>query len=102
MLPRTALIAPALAAMALSGCVAQANPPETASPAEVDACGASKVQKYLGFVASDELVGTIQRESGAELVRRYGTGDPVTKDYRLTRLNIEVGSNGRVAVLNCG
>lgn len=103
MSPRTALLAPALAALALSACIPNANPPETAPPAAgTDLCGASRVQKYVGFVATDEIVETIRRESGAELIRRYNTGDPVTKDYRETRLNVEVGSNGRIVILQCG
>lgn len=103
MSPRAALLASTLAAMALSGCIPPANPPEAAPPMSGnDQCGASRVQKYLGFVATDDLVATIQRESGAATIRRYTTGDPVTKDYRIDRLNVEVEANGRIAVLNCG
>ena len=103
MLPRTALLAPALAALSLTGCIPPASPPEPVPPvAENDQCGASRVQKYDGSAPSDEIMAAITRESGAVTIRRYNTGDPVTKDYRIDRLNVEVGTDGRIAVLNCG
>jgi hypothetical protein len=92
-----------LFALGLAGCIPATAPPVPPPPtAQPDQCGASRVQKYRGFIASDSLLETVRQESGTELLRHYATGDPVTMDYRATRLNVEVASNGRIAALRCG
>lgn len=103
MLPRFFLLAPALAAIALAGCIPASTAPEAVTPvAGGDQCGASRVQRYVGSEATDAAIAAITRESGAQTIRRYNTGDAVTMDYRADRLNIEVGSDRRIVVLRCG
>ena len=101
MMPRTTLLAPALAALALAGCIPPANPPETAPPAEANQCGASKVMKHLNALPTEDVLAAIRSGSGAASIRVIHPGDAVTMDYRPDRLNVEIGADGRIKSLRC-
>ncbi|WP_294358794.1 I78 family peptidase inhibitor [uncultured Sphingomonas sp.] len=87
-----------IAAVTVTAC-APKNAEVAASSAET--CNAEAVQRFLGQPA-DTAQAESQRLSGARTVRRYATGDMLTMDYRVDRLNIEIDAGGRIVKLTCG
>lgn len=76
---------------------------EEPAMSERDECGASAVQSYLGETYDEALRARFAEESGAETIRAYDQGSPVTMDYRPTRLNVEMDPDtGRIVELSCG
>jgi hypothetical protein len=72
------------------------------TPTRSDACGARKVQDMVGKKASKAIVAAIGNASGAESVRVIKPGQPVTMDYRETRLNASLDKKGRIREFGCG
>jgi hypothetical protein len=119
---RLAMAAPLALAM-LGGCriippAAEAPPPPPAppmagpvepvptapAPAPVpgDTCGASLVTNYVNAVPTDAVRGDIAARVGNRAIRYYKIGDPITMDYSETRLNVELGVDGRIQRFRCG
>lgn len=101
-MPRSALFAAPLL-LALAACQSEGPadvPPPPQPPAE-DACGASKLARFLGAEASGVMaeIGSIVGERNIRTIR---PGDAVTMDYRPDRLNVELGEDGRIVRLRCG
>jgi hypothetical protein len=95
-----------LAALPLLAACAQDRadtPPPAAAQAPVPGtrCDANAAQQFVGQPA-DAVVAEAQRLSGAQMVRRYTTGDMLTRDYRVERLNVEVDAGGKVVKIYCG
>lgn len=90
------LIASAALAL-LSGCVPPADDSRPAMPDEgSDACKAST---YQGLVGQPRAVADrMQLPDGTRII---GPSDAVTMDYRIDRLNIEIGKGGRIARIAC-
>ena len=65
-------------------------------------CGARKLDKYLNLEPSDDVVGKIRDTVGHDHIRIIRPGDSVTMDYLQDRLNIEVGSHGKINYFRCG
>lgn len=84
---------PLIAAALLAGCIE--TPGIIDDP---DACGASGLQ---GLVGQRDGVLT-EMTFPAERVRVIRPGMAVTMDYSPVRLNIEIGTDGRIARLYCG
>ena len=82
-----------IAAVLLSGCV-------EALPAieEPEACGAPDLQGLVGQRESALAAMTLP----AERLRVIQPGMAVTMDYSPARLNVEVGTDGRIARVYCG
>lgn len=93
----------------LAGCAGSAGPCNpSASPAfsppppADDQCGAAPLARYAGAVATDGVRATIAAAAGERRVRYIAPGDAVTHDYRIDRLNVELGEDGRIVRLRCG
>ncbi len=67
-----------------------------------DACGASKVQAYVGQLATPAARRAIAQTSGAQGIRWIEPGMAVTMDYREDRLNAELSGQGVINRLSCG
>jgi hypothetical protein len=108
------LLAASVFAAAAAGCATMAEPADTSNTTRETApdgteytvvdrtgdgsrCPADAYQVLLGQQASE-----IDRASLPAPHRVYGVGDAVTMDYRVDRLNIVVGADGRVAEVKCG
>lgn len=81
---------------------APANPPTsgevpTAEP-PADACGAAERQDWVGRARS-----SLPSAPAGAIWRIYETGQPVTQDLSLSRLNIEIDPDSQSVVrLSCG
>lgn len=102
---RALLVAGPLALLA--GCAGSAGPcnptatPTFPSPAD-DQCSAAELARYAGAQATEEVRATIAATLGDRRVRYIAPGDAVTQDYRIDRLNVELGEDGRIVRLRCG
>ncbi|CAM3601133.1 I78 family peptidase inhibitor [Halomonas lysinitropha] len=67
-----------------------------------DACGAGRVQGWVGKPFDTESGGTLRKESGAEALRVMRPGEAYTLDYRAERLNVRLDERGRITALECG
>lgn len=89
--PRLAL--GALPMLALAACIETAPTP---SADNEDLCGASALAGLVGQPA--EVAKTMQLPAGTRIIN---PGDPVTRDLRRDRLNIETDTEGRIARVAC-
>ena len=97
----TALIAMGAGALLLAGCVETMPHPDRPRPPR-DQCQADRAQFIVGKVAENRLVERARRASGSRTVRVLRPGQPVTMDYRIERLNIEVDPRNFVLSVRCG
>ncbi|HRO14639.1 MAG TPA: I78 family peptidase inhibitor [Paracoccus sp. (in: a-proteobacteria)] len=83
----------ALPLLALAACVEPAAPlPEP----DTDACKASSYQGLVGQPGA--VLKSMMLPAGSRVIE---PGQPVTMDYRVDRLNIEIGTDGRIAKVAC-
>lgn len=102
---RAFLLAGPLALLAsCTGSAGPCNPTATPafSPPADDQCGAAELARYAGAQATDEVRATIAARLGDRRVRYIAPGDAVTMDYAPSRLNVELGEDGRIVRLRCG
>lgn len=109
--------APLLAAIACSAC-AQTPTPEASQPAPTSAsapspapapgridprayCEASKAAAAIGQSPSAEVVEQARVQAGAKIVRTLRHDQPITKEYRIGRLNLVLDAGGKIASVNC-
>ena len=71
-------------------------------PQAADVCHAGELQRYLNALPTADVMAAIASAAGAQNVRTIRPGEAVTMDYRETRLNIELGEDGRIKRLRCG
>ena len=62
-----------------------------------DACGASAYQNLVGAPAA-----AAENASAPGPVRTFRSGQPITMDYRLDRLNFELDERDRIIRVFCG
>jgi hypothetical protein len=98
---------PALAALLfLAGCAGPAGPcnipAEPALPPVADECGATGLSRYLNVTPSGEMKTAIASAAGDRPVRYIAPGDAVTMDFVASRLNAELGDDGRITRFRCG
>jgi hypothetical protein len=94
--------------LAISAC-AQAPTPETAAvpprpatdPASPSHCDAGKASAAIGQLPLAEVVEAARQAAGAEVVRTLRQGQPITKEFRVGRLNLVLDAEGRIASANC-
>ena len=67
-------------------------------PVPADTCGADLLQGFVG----QRVSALPPFVAASSKVRIYGQGDPVTMDYRLDRLNIELNGRNRIQRIRCG
>lgn len=90
-LPRVALRA--LPMLALAACIETAPAP---AADDEDLCGAAALAGLVGQPV--EVARTMQLPGGTRIIN---PGDPVTRDLRRDRLNIEIGADGNIARVAC-
>jgi hypothetical protein len=91
----------ALALLATStACIPQAPPPSP--PPGPASCGADRLGRFIGAEPSAEVRAQIRAEVSDRPIRYYTEGDPITMDYSPSRLNVELGSDGRIKRFRCG
>ena len=73
-----------------------------AAAAQSGKCHADPVQWALGQEATQETMGRVWRESQAGLIRPIAPGQPITKDLRLDRVNVELDAGNRIKRVYCG
>ena len=78
------------------GACTLSQPDLPAAPAATDACGAARLQGLVG--QSDAVLRDMKLPEGARII---GPRDAVTADYRETRMNFEIGADGRIARIAC-
>jgi len=104
---KSILAVPALA-LALSACAqvpAQDNAASAPAPA-VDApspthCDAGKAAGAVGQLPTPETQERARTDAGAEVVRVLRHNQPITKEFRMGRLNLVLDAEGKIASINC-
>ncbi len=90
-------------AMAVAGCANGGGGAESpAAQVPGTRCDATALAEWVGKPAASLDDATAQARSGATIIRRHGVNDPVTKDYRVERLNIVTDDGGRIVRTTCG
>lgn len=84
----------ALPLLLLAGCV-EPEPPVVEDPIPTE-CGAPGFQGLIG--QPEAVLRNMQFPIGTRIIR---PGTAVTMDFRPDRLNIEIGTNGRVEKVGC-
>lgn len=101
---RSILVAPALV-LSLFAC-AQVPATDSATPSDSDAtasahCDAGKVSDLVGQLPTQETQQRARTSAGAEVVRVLKHNQPITKEFRVGRLNLVLDAEGRIASVNC-
>ena len=99
---RSALLSAPLS-LALSACQSEApaRVPPPPQPPEEDACGASRLGRFVGKESS-LVMAEIASSAAGRPIRTVRPGDAVTMDHRPDRLNVELDTRGRITRLRCG
>ncbi|MGH8027659.1 MAG: I78 family peptidase inhibitor [Pseudoxanthomonas sp.] len=94
--------------LALSACAQVPAADNTASPPAPVAdptapahCDASKALDAIGQAPTPETQEQARTSAGAETVRVLRHDQPITKEYRVGRLNLVLDAEGRIASINC-
>lgn len=88
----------------LSACAQQTPATPGAPPANSSAgqCNPSGAQFAVGRAAEAALVEQARQRSGAQMARVIRPGQPVTLDYNLQRLNLDIDASNRITRAHCG
>jgi hypothetical protein len=109
--PRT--IVSGILALGLAACAPTSNTPPVASgepippapaPAPApsdDKCNAGRVADVVGQPYNDALLARVKAAIGHDTIRPIQPGQPVTMDFREERLNIEIGTDGKIVRVFC-
>lgn len=101
---RTVTMAGILAGvLAVGGCTAETQEPETTPPppAEAKGCGTEQLGGYVGQPASEEVLARIRQWRGDNPIRVLKPGSAMTMDYRPERLNIFLDDAGIIKEFKC-
>jgi hypothetical protein len=95
-------------ALALSACAQVptsgaelAAPQPVTDPTSPSHCDAGKAAGAIGQLPLAEVVEAVRKATGAEVVRTLRLGQPITKEFRVGRLNLVLDAEGRIASANC-
>lgn len=92
--------------LSLAAC-AQVPAPVTVAPGPVSDptaashCDAGKVAGAVGRLPAAETQEWARTAAGAEVVRVLKHNQPITKEYRVGRLNLVLDASGKIASANC-
>jgi len=75
---------------------------QTIPDASIGKCDATRVQNFVGALATADVGATLLKRSGARTLRWLAPGSMVTKDYRQDRLNVRIDGRNFVTALDCG
>jgi hypothetical protein len=70
--------------------------------ADDTACGAGKLDRWLNTLLTDDVKASISEAVGERPIRYIAPGDAVTMDFSPSRLNVELGEDGRIKLFRCG
>ncbi|HYM87415.1 MAG TPA: I78 family peptidase inhibitor [Pseudoxanthomonas sp.] len=90
-----------LAACAQTPAPVAAAPAPVADPTSPAHCDASKATQAIGQLPDADIQEQARIAAGAEVVRVLGHNQPITKEYRVGRLNLVLDAEGRIASANC-
>lgn len=90
-----------LLALAIVGCKSDARP-ETPKPAPGVECNSNGLESLIGRVKSPETTAEAKKLSGANAVRYLTPDMLVTMEFRSDRLNLHLGTDGKVGSARCG
>jgi hypothetical protein len=88
-------------ALATTGCVYKERPAATPAAPGVE-CNAEGLEKLIGKPRSDEIAAEAKRISGANIVRWLTPDMMVTMEFRADRLNLHLGTDGKIGSARCG
>lgn len=100
---RSIVLVPGLI-LSLSACAQIPAPAGTASPPDATApaqCDAGKASDAVGQLPTPEMQERARTSAGAEVVRVLRHNQPITKEFRVGRLNLVLDAEGRIASVNC-
>ncbi|MDG2532929.1 I78 family peptidase inhibitor [Sphingomonas sp. HITSZ_GF] len=92
-------IALPVAALLLVGACAPKTPAAAIPGVE---CSAEKLGELVGKARSPEVEAEARRLSGANVVRWLTPGMMVTMEFRADRLNLHLGTDGKIGSARCG
>ncbi len=96
------LAVPACAQAPTTGAATAVAPPKAAvNPASPLHCDADKAANAIGQLPLAEVVEAARQAAGAEVVRTLRQGQPITKEFRVGRLNLMLDAEGRIASAHC-
>ena len=75
---------------------------QSKSEADDTACGADKLGRWLNVLPTDDVKAAILEAVGERPIRYIAPGDAVTLDFSPSRLNVELGEDGRIKLFRCG
>lgn len=81
---------------------AGATDPAAPAMRTADTCGAAKAQVRVNSLPSKDILAAIRDDIGHNRIRVIEPGTAVTMDYVPNRLNIEIGTDGRIKTIRCG
>lgn len=94
--------------LALSACTqvptseaAVVPPPPVTDPISSSPCDAGKASDAIGRLPVTGVVEAARQAAGAEVVRTLRQGQPITKEFRVGRLNLVLDAEGRIASTHC-
>ena len=106
---RSSMLSALVLSLALSACAqmptaeAPVAPPQALTdPASPSHCDAAQATAAIGQWPQAEVVEAARKAAGAEVVRTLHQGQPITKEFRVGRLNLVLDAQGRIASANCG
>ena len=91
--------------IALAACTQTPAPtpaPATPPTAPGVECNANRLESLIGQPRSDALTDEAKRLSGANVVRYLTPDMMVTMEFRADRLNLHLGTDGKVGSARCG
>jgi hypothetical protein len=104
---RSIVLVPSLI-LSLSACAQIPAPAVTPAPpapvADATApahCTASQASDAVGQLPTPETQERARTRAGAEVVRVLRHNQPITKEFRVGRLNLVLDAEGRIASINC-
>ncbi|WHU03939.1 MULTISPECIES: I78 family peptidase inhibitor [unclassified Sphingomonas] len=93
------LVLPAAVALVMTGACTPKTPPEAIPGVE---CNASKLGDLVGKTRSPEVEAEALKLSGAKTVRWLTPESMMTMDFRPDRLNLHLGTDGKIGSARCG
>lgn len=93
------LAVPASAALLLTAACAPKTPPAEIPGVE---CSVEGLNGLIGQQRSAEVEAEAKRLSGAKLVRWITPGMMITMEFRADRLNLHLGTDGKIGSARCG
>ena len=78
--------------------VAQSEAPAQDAAAQ---CGADTLDDFINALPTSDILGKIKERIGDRTIRVVGPHDAITRDFRVDRLNVETGEDGRIKQFRC-